>query len=95
MKLNSSKSKVLFFGRSFDRPSVSPIKFIDNVMELVSHETHLGNMIGQNCNIIQLHYGINEFNVKVNMINSHFHYVNNDILYKLLKIYCMPLLHDR
>ena len=59
---------------------------------LVPHEKYLNNMIGQNCNIIQLHnnYGINEFNVKVNMINSHFHFVHNDILYKLFKIYCMP-----
>ena len=91
MKFNSSKSKLLFFGRSIDRPTVSPIKFMDNVIELVPRENHLGNMIGQNCNRIQLHNNINEFNAKVNMINSHFHYVHNDILYKLFKTYCMPL----
>ena len=91
VKFNSSKSKLLVFGRSVDRLTVSPIKFMDNVIELVPHESHLGNMIGQNCNRIQLHTSINEFNAKVNMINSHFHYIHNDILYKLFKTYCMPL----
>ena len=52
-------------------------------------KNHLGNMIGQNWNRIQLHNNINEFNAKVNMINSHFHYVHNDILYKLFKTYSM------
>ena len=56
---------------------------------LVPHEKYVSNMIGQNCNIMQLHNGINELNVKVNMINSHFHYVHNATLYKLFKIYCM------
>ena len=64
---------------------------MDNVIELVPPENHLGNMISQNCNTIQLHNNIREFNTKVNMINSHFHYVHNYILYKLFNTYCMPL----
>ena len=43
---------------------------MDNVIERVPREHNLGNMIGQNCTII------------------NFHYVNNDILYKLFKTYC-------
>ena len=32
VKFKSSKSKLLFFGRSVDRPTVSPIKCMDNVI---------------------------------------------------------------
>ena len=32
VKFNSSKSRLLFFGRSVDRPTVSPIKCMDDVI---------------------------------------------------------------
>ena len=88
---NSSKSKLMFFGSSSDRPEVTPILFMDNVIELVSHEKHLGDVIGQNCTKIQIHGSINEFNGKTNMINAHFHHIQFDSLYQLFKTYCMPL----
>lgn len=36
---NSSKSKLMFFCSSTDRPEVSPIKLMANVIELVSHDS--------------------------------------------------------
>jgi hypothetical protein len=39
---NPSKSKLMFFGSSSNRPEISPIVLMDNVIELVSHEKHLG-----------------------------------------------------
>ncbi len=88
---NSAKSKLLFFGKALDRPTISPIHFMGDIIELVSHEKHLGNIIGQNCDKYQIQNSINEFFSKVNMVSSHFNNVQFDVLYKLFKTYCMPL----
>ena len=32
---------------------------MDNIIELVPHDNQLGNVIGQNCNRVQLHNSIN------------------------------------
>jgi len=88
---NSSKSKLLYFGACGDKPPVSPVKFMGNIIELVSHDKHLGNIIGQNCGKVKIHESINEFNRKVNMVNTHFRRVQFDVLYQLFKTYCMPL----
>jgi len=88
---NSSKSKLLFFGNVRHRPAVSPITFCGSTIELVSHDKHLGNVIGQDSCKIQIQQNINEFNRKVNMVNTHFHHVQFDVLYQVFKTYCMPL----
>ena len=88
---NSAKSKFLFFSKAVDRPVVCPIYFMGDIIELVSHEKHLGNIIGQNCDKYQIQSSINDFFSKVNMVSSHFKNVQFDVLYKLFKTYCMPL----
>ena len=88
---NSSKSKLLYFGRSDSRPRVSPVEFNGSVIELVKHDKHLGNIIGQNCTMHQIQDCLNAFNGKVNMVKSHFGHIDLDSLYQIFKTYCMPL----
>ncbi len=88
---NSSKSKLLYFGQAASRPTISPVKFMGSVIELVSHDKHLGNLIGQDCNKPQIFDAINTFNGKVNMIMSHFRHATFDVIYDIFKTYCMPL----
>ena len=51
---NSSKSKLLFFGRSDSRSCVHVPDIIGSVKELVKHDKHIGNVIGQNCSMHQI-----------------------------------------
>ena len=88
---NSSKSKLLYFGRPEMRPSVSPVMFNGSMMELVESEKHLGHVFGQNSVKDQIQSSVNTFTAKANMVMSHFHYVHPDNLYSLLKTYGMPL----
>jgi len=73
--LNLSKSKPLFVGRSDSRSCVhvARVEFIGSVIELVNHDKHLVNVIGQNCSIHQTQYCLSAFNGKVNMVKSQTH----------------------
>jgi len=55
---NSSKNKLLFIGRSDSRSyvHVPHVEFNGSIIELVKHDKHLGNIIGQNCSMHQVHY---------------------------------------
>ena len=88
---NSSKSKLLYFGPSGRRPTVSPVKFMGTTIELVPHEKHLGNIIGQHCTKYQIDDCTNTFKGKVNMIKTHFCHNKFDVTYDIFKTYCMPL----
>ena len=88
---NSAKSKLLYFGRSDSRPTISPVQFNGSVIEVVKYEKHLGNLIGQNSTMHQIQDCLQAFNGKVNMIKSHFNHIDFDSLYHIFKTYCMPL----
>ena len=90
---NSSKSKLLFFGRSDSRSwvHVPHVEFNDSVIELGKHYKHLDNVIGQNCYMDRLQDCLSALNGKVNMVNSDFDHSDFDSLYQIFKTYCMPL----
>ena len=52
---------------------------------------HLGSAIGSNMDSQNISKSINEFVSNINRIKSCFSYVDTEILYKLLKSYCVPL----
>ncbi len=88
---NASKSRLLYFSKAKSLPDISPITFNGSVIEVVKHEKHLGNIIGQNCSKDQLQDCIYSFQGKVNMVKTHFHHTNPDGLYQIFKTYRMPL----
>ena len=88
---NPDKTKLLYFNKREDMPENSPVAFMKYIIIHVDNDKHLGNVIGQKCYKIQIQEAIYEFNSKVNMINSHFHNVQPDVLYYIFKTYCMPL----
>ena len=75
---NSSRSKVLFAGRSDSRSCVHVLRveFNGSVIKLVKHDKHLINVIGQNCSIHQIRDCLSAFNSKVNMVKSHFGHID-------------------
>ena len=88
---NSTKSKLLYYGHVESKPVVSPIEFNGSIIDLVKHEKHLGNIIGQNNLKPMVQDCIHTFNGRVNMVKSHFHHIDPDALYQIFKTYCMPL----
>ena len=90
---NSSKSKLLFFDRSDSRccVRVPHVEFNVSVIELVKHNKHLGNVIGQNSSMHQIQDCLSAFNGKVNMVKSPFGHIDFDSLYQIFKTYCIPL----
>ena len=88
---NSTKSKLLYFGRPQDKPAVSPVQMNDVPIEMVENDKHLGNMIGHDDFKLQLQESICNFNGKTNMVMSHFCHIAPDKLYCLFRTYCMPL----
>ena len=84
---NSSKSKLLFFGRSDSRSCVHVphFEFTSSVIELVKHDEHLDNAIGQNCSMHQIQNRLCDFNGKINMVKSHFGHIDFDSLYQIFK----------
>ena len=82
---NSSKSKLLYYGHVESKPVVSPIEFNGSIIDLVKHEKHLGNIIGQNNLKPMVQDCIHTFNGRVNMVKSHFHHIDPDALYQILK----------
>jgi len=82
----------LFF-RSDSRSCVHVphFEFTSSVIELVKHDEHLDNAIGQNCSMHQIQDCLSAFSGKVNMVKSHFGHLAFDSLYQIFKTYCMPL----
>ena len=91
--LNYIQSKLLFFGRSDSRSCVHVphVEFNGSVIELVKHNKHLGNVIGQNSSMHQIQDCLSAFSGKVNMVISYFGHLAFDSLYQIFKTYCMPL----
>jgi len=80
---NSSKSKLLFFGRSDSRSCLDEPygEFKGSIIELVKHDKHIGNAIRQNISMHQIHICLGALNDKVNMHKSHFDHIDLDSLY--------------
>jgi hypothetical protein len=78
---NSSKSKLLTFQCSNSIMDVKPIVFMDQPIELVTSEKHLGNIFGQNINEQKIQDSTYQFIGKTNMVISHFSHVPFDIRY--------------
>ena len=91
VKFNSTKSKLLYFGKNIRDPPEVPISFMGDTIVYVSREKHLGNIIGLDCNKYQINDGLNIFNSRVNMVRSHFGHTQHEVLYDIFKTYCMPL----
>ncbi len=80
----------MFFGPKVSEPKV-PVSFMGAPIELVTHDKHLGNIVGQNSNKILVDDAINVFHSKVNMVASHFNHVQYDSMYHIFKTYCIPV----
>ena len=87
---NASKTKLTKFGNRNDI-SKEFVEFNDNCIRCESSACHLGNNIGFNMERDNLSKSINEFVSKITRIKASFSYADTDVLYKLLKSYCMPL----
>ena len=87
---NTSKTKLIVC--TPDQSHYHPdIKLEGQSIDETKSEKHLGYPIG---NITQgeiMQQAINDFLIKVNMVKSHFKLLPHDIMYNLLKTYCMPL----
>ena len=84
---NSSKSKPLFFGRSdYSRSCVHVphVEFNGSVIELIKHDKHLGNLIGQNCAIHLIQDCLSAFDDKVNMVRFHFRHIDFESLSQIV-----------
>ena len=75
-------------------PFVPEISFMNDHIEVVRYDKHLGNYILLG-NISQdeiISCMINDFRTRVNMVKSHFKSLPIDVMYFVFKTYCMPLL---
>ena len=82
---NSSKSKLLFFGRLESRSCVCVphVEFNGSVIELV--------VIGQVHSMDQIQDCLSAFSGKVNMVKSHLFDIGSLLVYQIFKTYCMLL----
>ena len=87
---NASKTKLTKFGNRNDI-SKEFVEFNDNCIRCENSACHLGNNIGFNMERDHLSKSINEFVSNITRIEASFSYADADVLYKLLKSYCMPL----
>lgn len=84
---NSSKSKLIVYNQS----SEPRVEFMGGVIDVVNHEKHLGNVIGNLTQRDIISRITNDFLTRVNMVKSHFKNIPTDTMYFLFKTYCMPL----
>ena len=87
---NASKTKFTKFGNR-NKISEEFVEFNGNCIQCEDSACHLGNNIGFNMERDNLSKSINEFVCNINRINASFSYADTEVLYKLLKSYCMPL----
>ena len=75
VQFNSTKSKLLYFGKNIRDPPEVPISFKGGTIEYVSREKHLGNIIGLDCNKYQINDGLNIFNSIFNSMRFYMIYL--------------------
>ena len=86
---NTSKSKSLVFPDS--GVTGKSISFMGGVIEHVSDYSHLGYIIGSECDSLNIQCCIRHFYAKLNVLFRDLYYVSFDIKYLLMKTYCMSL----
>ena len=84
---NASKSKLILYGID----EITPVFFMNNVLEVVPHEKHLGFPIGENCNRRLVDSLCQEIMSKTNMLYCNFRRLPTNVLYSLFCTYCTPL----
>ena len=87
---NASKTKLTKFGNR-NHISKEFVEFNGNCIQCENSPCHLGNDIGFNMEGNNLYKSINEFVSNITRIKASFSYADTEVLYKLLKSYCMPL----
>ena len=87
VNFNASKTKMILFSIG----DVSPVPFMNNVLEIVPHEKHLGFPIGANSNTLLVESMCQEIMSKTNMLHCTFSRLPVDALYQLFRTYCTPL----
>ena len=88
--LNASKTKLTKF-RNRNYISKEFVEFNSNCIWCENSACHLGNNIEFNMERDNLSKSKNEFVSKITRISATFSYADTEVLYKLLKSYCMPL----
>ena len=85
---NAEKSKLLVFPEPVDRRH---FYFMGGEIEQITEYKHLGNYIGIAADTNNIQCTIGYFWAKINMLIREFNYVDFDVKYRLMKMFCMPL----
>ena len=88
ISFNASKSKMLYFGNN---TKVNVFQLCGKDIEIVSHEKHLGNLIGKNSLEKQIQNNVNELYSNVNILMAQFSSTTIDTKYQLFKSFCMSV----
>ena len=67
------------------------VMFMQKVLSPVRYDYHLGVPIGHVTNEERIRIAINDFAVRVNMVDSHFNLATPENLYFIFRQFCMPL----
>ncbi len=91
VKFNPTKSKLIIYSPN-THESLSPkVEFMGGRIDVVTHDKHLGNLIGHLSQREIVSSITNDFLSRVNMVKFHFKHIPTDTMYFLFKTYCMPL----
>ena len=85
---NAEKSKLLVFPEPVDRRH---FYFMGGEIEQITEYKHLGNYIGIAADKNNIQCTIGYFWAKINVLIREFNYVDFDVKYRLMKMFCMPL----
>jgi len=90
---NSSKSKLIICNSKYVNSciNVPPLNFMGGIIEAVTADVHLGNIIGSVSHADRVNSAVNDFVARFNMVLSHFQFAPFYVKYKLFKTFCMPL----
>lgn len=88
---NASKSKLIVKGGPVNSKKISPLTFMNGIIDVVENDLHLGNQIGNLIHKDIVLRIVNDFSRRVNMIRSHFKLLPVNIMYELFKSHCMSL----
>ena len=88
---NPTKSKLILYNTQHITALKPNINFMNVSIEVVNHDKHLGNYIGNISQDDIISHITNDFRVRVNMVKTHFKCIPTDTMYFLFKTYCMPL----
>ena len=92
VSFNPSKSKSIIMSHFQSSPFVPEISFMNEHIEVIRYDKHLGNCIGNISKDEIISGMINDFRTRVNMVKSHFKSLPIGMYFLFLfKTYCMPL----